>query len=485
MIKIRTVESHYAIRESSTPQAVYENRHATASRHASKYKLRWTLTDILLKSPAVEHNDSSDPLRSAVSQYPNHLVPINLQTQILKDTFLEMCQGKIDLDEQPVKLHDINERDTYYEFDLTTFFHYPLGELKRILREHKVIICDFEDGLGGRDINESGTWLQFIMSLRIVPREVICLTSNITEFEYEQLNIKSVTLPIWMIITIGCTGFLTNVYHDNKARQLYLDMLERDKKFALCPNFKPRAPRLAFLGEMHKRNLLDTMDWSLIGYNYREQVDAQALMNPLTDDNSDYWKLGKRKILQDMDKDRVVYLNHNLNDSFNKVSEEYADYYYKTVSEFLPNIDLPKLLPDNDKHPSNIVSISDHLVGKYYWHIVNETMLDHKVALIKYGIVTEKTFKAMIAGAMPLICGPNGTDDYLEGLGFKIHKTDIDEYNNIGKSIRLADCYQDIYNRQQLPDKEDVMYNAEKLLDKKFVCSKIIEPLMENCNGKN
>jgi len=110
-------------------------------------------------------------------------------------------------------------------------------------------------------------------------------------------------------------------------------------------------------------------------------------------------------------------------------------------------------------------------------------MLDQKVALIRYGIITEKTFKAMIAGAMPLICGTNGTDDYLEDLGFKIHRTDIDDYSNIGKSLRLADIYQEIYERQQLPNKEDIMHNAELLLDKEFVCSTIIQPLMDNCNG--
>lgn len=459
MIKIKSVQTHYTVKKNS------------------KHRLRWTLTDIMLTNPAEPYYDSRDPLESGVTQYPNHLVPINLQTHSLKNTFLKMCEGKIEF-EQHVDTHDINEPDTYYEFDLTTFFHYNPIELTRILKDHKVIICDFEDGLGGRDISGTGTWLQYIMSLRVVPREVICLTSNITKFEHKQLNIKSVPLPIWMIITIGCTGYLTHAYHDNNAKQKYLEMLDRDKKFALCPNFKPRAPRLAFIAELYKRNLLDTMDWSLIGYD-------QALMNPFTDGNAEYWNFYKKQTSVEQWKNdmQINRMPGNNNDSFNQVDNKYTDQYYENVNKFLSSVELPKLLPDNDKHPSNIISISDHLVGKYYWHIVNETMLDHKVALIRYGIVTEKTFKAMIAGAMPLICGPNGTDDYLEGLGFKVHRTDIDEYKNIGKSLRLADYYQDIQERQQLPNKNDIMHNAELLLDKEFVCSTIIEPLMENCNG--
>jgi len=458
MIKIRTVKQHYWL--------------------DPKNKLRWTLTDLIMREPAEVYNDSRDPLESCVTQYPNHLVPINLQTHALKDTFLKLSKDKIDFSNEQVETKDAKEQNTYYEFDLTTFFNTPPEELKRILVNHKVIICDFEDGLGGRDINDNGTWLQYIMSLRVMPREIICLTSNITKFEHKQLNIKSVPLPIWMHITIDSTGFLIHAYNNNTAKQNYLDMLDRDKNFALCPNFKPRAPRLAFIAEMYKRNLLDTMDWSLVGYN-------QNLMNPFTKGNETYWDFYKNKTNPDTWKldMQVNRLPGNNNDSFNQVNEKYIEYYYETVHNFLSKVKLPKLLPTTEEHPTNIISISEHLVGKYYWHIINETMLDQKVALIRYGIITEKTFKAMIAGAMPLICGTNGTDDYLEDLGFKIHRTDIDDYSNIGKSLRLADIYQEIYERQQLPNKEDIMHNAELLLDKEFVCSTIIQPLMDNCNG--
>ena len=105
-------------------------------------------------------------------------------------------------------------------------------------------------------------------------------------------------------------------------------------------------------------------------------------------------------------------------------------------------------------------------------------MLDAKVPMIKYGIITEKTFKAMIAGAMPLISGPKGTVGYLNNLGFKVYETDIDNYNNLGKSYRLAEIYKSLYEQQQLPDHNDVMHNAELILDKEFVCSTITKPIL-------
>lgn len=418
------------------------------------HKKRFTLTDLFLQEPKKKYFDSRDPLEQGVSQYPNHLVPINLQTHVLKDTFLSMCKDKIEFDISMSNIDPIADKDTYIEFDISTFMNYNGVELSKILQTHKVIICDFEDGFGGKDIHNKN-FASYIMSMHIIPREVLYLSTNVEDFELPQLNIKGVSLPVWMHITIACTGFLCHAYRDNSARQHYLDMLDSDNKnFALCLNYKPRVPRLAFLAELHRRKILDTLDWSLVGYD----LDLQ---NPFTDHT-------QKQALHDND-----------NDKFNMLQQQYKEKYYDIVTDFIDSVQLPKYM----FRDSNIVSISPELVGKYYWHVVSETILQFRNGFINNGIVTEKTFKAMIAGAMPLICGPNGTDSYLEKLGFKIHRTDIDEYDNLDKSFRLADCYQDLQKRQQLPNKQDVMHNAELLLDKKFVCSKIIQPLMDNCNG--
>ena len=188
-----------------------------------------------------------------------------MQTHVLRDTFLKQLENKIDICDKPVDMDSINETDTYYEFDISTFFTYPKKEMQRILQKHKIIVCDFEDGLGGRDIaarggTAEGTWINHVIRLRVMPREIIYLTTNINNSDMPELNIKTVSVPAWLHITIGCTGFLSHAYTDSNAKQTYLDMLDRQKNFALCPNFKPRAPRLAFLAELHKQDLLNTMD---------------------------------------------------------------------------------------------------------------------------------------------------------------------------------------------------------------------------------
>jgi len=202
---------------------------------------------------------------------------------------------------------------------------------------------------------------------------------NIVCFDYmeggyflQESNVKQVTggldgIPWFMAFSLTHSIDTKNIYSTfpNFA----------DKKHAIVPIHKPRWNRLYLLNLLDKSELLEFSDWSLT-INF--------------DEDGEY---------NDFDKSPNVSISR-----WKDVHEHEFVVKYKDQ--------LPKKLDDIEFF-SQCIPLSKEYHGNYKWHFVCETYPDLYFA-------TEKTWKSMIAGHIPVTIAKPGFNKLLQKYGFQV-----------------------------------------------------------------
>jgi hypothetical protein len=162
-----------------------------------------------------------------------------------------------------------------------------------------------------------------------------------------------------------------------------------EKKLAIVPVHKPRSIRLDLLHALDQNNLLEHCDWSL-WFN-----------------TGDIGKLGDFAHSPNVSKDRWI----------DQLQHPFVQKHWHA---------LPKQL-DHIETFEECVPLHKQYHGKYRWHIVCETYTNLCFA-------TEKTFKAFVAGHVPLTVAPPGFNCLVEELGFVMPG----DYDNLKGESRIT-----------------------------------------------
>ncbi len=353
-----------------------------------------------------------------------------------------------------------NNPDLVIETHYADLLALSVKQQKWLLKNYAVILCDFEEGGDVYNVSAetegSGPCLiEYIKSLGIVPKKIISLTPGIFQGDYSQLNIKSIHINLWPIITISNTPFYSNFVFDKDLKEKAIKQLDSPRShFGLCLNKKPRLDRVRMLAELDNRNMLGKFDWSLM---YSKESSS-------TNDD-----LGH-------------FIKSPNNFKFNK-SLEIAE---ESLINFLNKYSFPQLIQDiRNEQYSDAYNISPSWFGKYYYYLSTETFSDYVTNSLGYSSsVTEKTFKPMCIGAYPLVLGLPGFELYVRNLGFKLAEFDYDKLEGNQRILSIADTIQSLSN---LPFEYNsmVIHNFDLITNADFLASLIsnsVNSLVEHIN---
>lgn len=328
---------------------------------------------------------------------------------------------------------------TYLELlDLSPTFQ------RKLLSDYAVIISDLEEG-GASFGKFNKCLINHISSLGIIPKKIYCLTSGYDQQDFKKLNITSIYIPVWAVIAVTCDPYYTDIIFDQSKKDAALTkIVNDDKKLAICLNKKPRYHRVKMLAELYKRNLLDSIDWSLI--YHRESPGGRP----------------------------GEFINNPNNFRFSKIIKELPD---EDINVFLKSYQFPKHMHDY-KHATMGDSIgpSPTWLGKYKFYIGNETYADaENTSFGTTRFLTEKTFKPMCMGAYPLLNGIPGIVDHAAKLGFKFCDYSYDNLAGDQRISIICDILEKkMYDEQSI--KQVVEHNFLLITDPDFLSDILAKP---------
>ena len=207
-------------------------------------------------------------------------------------------------------------------------------------------------------------------------------------------GIKSLTgsadqLPVYMLSTLA-----ESIRTNNLCKHF---PEYTDKKLAIVPIHKPRTFRLDLLEALDQAGLLDYCDWSL-WFN-----------------TGDVGEIG------------------NFSQSPNVSARRWSEQIHHPFVQKHWHL-LPKPL-DYIESIEECVPLHKQYHGKYKWHIVCETYMNLFFA-------TEKTFKAFVAGHIPLTVAPAGFNSLLEKIGFVMPG----DYDSLSGQHRISKIIETLKN---------------------------------------
>lgn len=347
----------------------------------------------------------------------------------------------ISIDELLAKEHDYVIELTYHEL-----LDMPVHQQTRLLTEYTVIISELEEGGAGFG-KFNKCIIKHIVGLGIVPKKIFCLTSGYDQKNLPELNITSVYIPVWLILAVTCDSFYTDIiFNQSNKDAALLSILNTNKTFGICLNKKPRYHRVKLLAELHKRQLLDSMDWSLIYHT-----------------ESPGGRPGE-------------FINNPNNFRFSRIVKQSED---EDITSFLNAYNFPKYMTDY-KHATMGDSIgpSPTWLGKYKYYVGNETYseIEH-ISLGTTKFLTEKTFKPMCMGAYPFINGIPGVEKHAVELGFKIHDHGYDHLAGTERILAICNILNQAYHEDRNVQ-EAVQHNFLHITNIDFLTDILAKPAM-------
>lgn len=344
------------------------------------------------------------------------------------------------------------KQDFIIETTLNDLMFLPHTKQIRLLKEYTVILTDLEEG-GAIYGFMGGCLIDYIKKLKIIPKQIISVTSGFNQQSYLELNIHSVYLPVWPIFTVLSEKFYSDLVFNNILKQEKLDLLDQSKlKFGLFPNKKPRFHRVKTLAELHYRELLQQFDWSLV---------YSSVPLGTKDDIGNFIKSPN-------------------NFQFNNTLEEYID---DKIKSFLSHYSFPRVLEDS-KHKvfGDSIGPAESWFGKYEYYISAETYhVPHKTSLGTLGFITEKTFKAMCIGAYPFVIGLPNVEKKTMELGFKLKDYGYDESIGHERILAVCDAIESMV-KQPSNTHELVLHNFDLITNPTFLAGLVTKPLNEFFN---
>lgn len=389
----------------------------------------FTLCDLLYK----DNNDGKNYL----GLYPStHLLEPYIKQQ-LTDVKIGELYGYEGIDINTVLTI---KRDIIIETSYLDLYSLPKAKQKILLENYVVIINDLEEG--GAVFGYMGPCIiEHIKSLNIIPRKIYALTSGFLQHDYPDLNIKSIYVPAWAAFCMLSNKItIETVFERSKKEAAINQILNKDKKFGLCLNKKPRIHRVELLAELEHRSLLHHMDWTLVYHN-------------------DTASLGK------------------LHDFINSPSNfQYNDKIQATnnikIHKFLSSYSFPRVLK-NSKHATfgDTIGPADAWLGHYNYYISTETYVDlFKTSLGTTGFVTEKTFKSFSIGAYPFVLGIPNIEKQLRNMGFALEEN---KYDLLSGKERVEGLCNAVNNALENPKNisEYVVHNFNLISNSSFLAS--------------
>lgn len=335
-----------------------------------------------------------------------------------------------------------------YVIELTYLELLNLTEAQQVklLTKYTVIISDLEEGGAGFG-KFNKCIITHISKLGIIPKRIFCLTSGYDQIDFPTLNITSLYIPVWALITVTCDPFYTDIIFNRESKNTALDRIASNNKiFGVCLNKKPRYHRVKMLAELHKRGLLDSIDWSLIYH-----------------DESPGGKPGE-------------FINNPNNFRFSRIVKQTDD---EDISRFLGAYTFPKYMTDY-KHATMGDSIgpSPTWLGKYKYYIGNETYVEAEdTSLGTTRFLTEKTFKPMCMGSYPFINGLPGAEKHAVELGFKLYDYGHDQLSGTERILAICDIV-DQCRREDRNVQEAVQHNFLHITSIDFLTDILVKPAM-------
>jgi hypothetical protein len=377
----------------------------------------------------------------------------SVSSQATRQTFLDQFADKVSLGslEGLIDHKQVMQcnKDTVLDMSITVFLEYPPTELAEVLKVYRVTITDWEEGTLGQEFFAYKNFIDKVIKIKVIPRELIYLSFNFGLKGVPSLNIKTITVPFWLMVTAWDCPWIVKSWDDSHYCNSLLGKIYTSKRYktAMFPNYKARPVRLFTLALMDEANLLDKTDWSLVGKQgnttWDEKFSTVGLKN-----NKEF--------------------NTKVNSFLEKRKEE-----------------LPKHLPKLGSGVMSFTNFPEEYIGTYDWSITIETLPGLRVPYANgvFGGVTEKVFKCFAVGTMPLMISESGTEKYLNSIGFKVHSTGTDNMRNFERARGIVDYFKHIQDNNIKPNIDDVMHNAKLMVDKEFLCSKITGPILEYFNG--
>ena len=389
----------------------------------------------------------------------------SVSSQATRQTFLDQFADKVSFGslegltdhEQVIQCN----KDTVLDMSITVFLEYPPTELAEILKVYRVTITDWEEGVLGQDFKIYKNFIDKVIKMKVMPRELIYVSFNFGLKDIPSLNIKTITVPFWIMITAWDCPWIVKAWDDPQYRDSFLSKIYTSKRYktAMFPNYKARPVRLFTLALMDEANLLDKTDWSLVGQQEDNTTAKWTEKNLYVGWDEKFSTFGL--------KDNKEF-DTKVNNFLEKRGEE-----------------LPKHLPRLGSGVMSFMNFPEEYIGTYDWSITIETLPGLRIPYANglLGAITEKVFKCFAVGTMPLMISELGSEEYLNSIGFKVHSTGTDKMRNFERARGIVEHFKYIEDNNIKPNIDDVMHNAKLMVDKEFLCSKITGPILEYFNG--
>lgn len=329
-------------------------------------------------------------------------------------------------------------------------------DVVRLTNECNIIISDHADGgmaLGYATHHRQNSLLEWLTAYNIKPKKtVLMLTGDInpqTFKQYKAVNVEHVCFPYWMIIAAGSNPHLAEIHRNPDKLNEYLEPIKNHRKhLGLYPNMKARSHRVYALAVYYINGLLDLLDWSL--------VDRMPEVS---------------------DEDKVRY-----HLELKEASHGHFDHHAQSaeVKQFLSEVTLPKMLWPADQYVDLLTSPID-FVGKYRYHINVETKYGLSSAVMfpqPHAFLTEKTYKALAEGAIPItLCGGNYVQ-YLRELGFRMPDMPWCTMTNPEKKIAASAKFMlAVADNDTVFNLDDVIHNAKCMASTQFLANALFSDL--------
>ena len=228
-------------------------------------------------------------------------------------------------------------------------------------------------------------------------------------------------------------------------------------KLAVVPCHKPRPGRLFMLSELHKENILQDCDWTLIP-DFNKNVSSEALEIENGGDGH-------------------FYLSPNLNF---KMWPLLTDDSYTDIQNFLKTFkhELPKSFDNltNNTFSDSCFSVSMDFVGAHKFNVSCETRDD--VCEDKDIFITEKTWKAFLYATPCLVYGSPNIEKKLSDYGFRFPKNT--NYDHLHGSERVTAMVEYLKQDHDISELEQIAeHNFNLAWNKEFLMWLFAEHLIK------
>lgn len=417
-------------------------------------KLKSPVVDSLTRLTLIDliHGNHNDSLYSYQNhKFSNYLIKDDVSLSLANnDIYLGKFYGTTG-----IELSDALDVDRvlHLEIPVGHIRFFDIDELAKLSFKHKILFIDLEEGncVKFKWRNKSKIKIDFFDDF---------LRQNLLSFNLDNLTLissgftrskycKLISIDkFWVTLTALSTPFIVSMIKNNN-QDYYIDLIKNKKhdRFAVFKNWRARQWRVALLSKLHANNMLDVIDWSLIG---------------------DYGPL-----FYDRKEPRF-----ELNDFF-----QFTDMEWYNRSEFKSLIDnffnvhlnkLPKFLYNDDvDNDHSIMHTAESDFKKYRFSIDVESG----------SWISEKLIKNMLLGTMPIVIYPYSKTNHIKkikNLGFNVLDLSFDNFENIEDLINLStDFIKMLYQNDMQPAIDDVIHNFEMCTNIDKLSSYVYQPLID------